>query len=56
MDMKSNSNKRRGDNSKNKKARVIILVSNTSSHPVLYFYQESQNIPKGIRVTEWTRN
>ena len=34
MDTKSNSNTRRGDNSISKKARVVILVRNMSSHPV----------------------
>ena len=42
-DRKSNSNTRRGDtcNSKSKKAKVVILVGDTSSHPVLHFFQES---------------
>ena len=55
-DMKSISNKTKGDNSKSKKARVIILVHDTSSCPVLHFYQYNQNFPKGIQVTEWTRS
>ena len=37
-DMKSNSNRRRGDNPKSKTVRIVILVCNTSSHPVLHFY------------------
>ena len=37
-DKKSISNKTKGDNSKSKKARVVILVSNMSSGPVLHFY------------------
>ena len=40
-DEKSISNKRKEDNSKSKKARVVILVRNTSSGPVLHFYQVS---------------
>ena len=35
------SNKTKGDNSKSKKGRVVILVHNTSSGPVLQFYQVS---------------
>ena len=31
----------KGDNSKSKKARVVILVRNTSSGSVLHFYQVS---------------
>ena len=38
-DMKSNLNTRRGDKSKSKEVRGIVLVHNTSSHPVLHFYQ-----------------
>ena len=38
-DEKSISNKTKGDNSKNKKARVVILVPDTMSGPVLHFYQ-----------------
>ena len=38
-DMKSISNKTKGDNSISKKARIVILVDDTSSHPVLHFYQ-----------------
>ena len=33
------SNKTKGNNSKSKQARVVILVRDTSSCPVLYFYQ-----------------
>ena len=53
-DTQSLSNKTKGDNSKNKKARVIILVCDMLSHPVLHFYH--QNIPKGIQVTEQILN
>ena len=49
--MKSNSNTKRGDNSKSKKAKVVILVRDMSSHPVLKFYQESYKHSKGY----WTR-
>ena len=35
------SNITKGDNSKSKKGRVVILVRDTSSGPVLYFYQVS---------------
>ena len=38
-DKKSNSNTRRGDNSKSKKAEVVILVCDMSSGPVLQYYQ-----------------
>ena len=34
-------NKTKGDNSKSKKVRVVILVRDTSSGPVLHFYQVS---------------
>ena len=40
-DKKSISNKTKGDNSKSKKARVVILVCDMSSDPVLHFYQVS---------------
>ena len=40
-DKKSISNKTKGDNSKSKKARVVILVCDMSSGPVLHFYQVS---------------
>ena len=40
-DEKSISNKTKGDNSKSKKARVVILVRDTSSGPVLHFYEVS---------------
>ena len=46
------SNKAKGDNSKSKKGRVVILVRDTSSRPSKYH----QNIPKGIQVTERTRS
>ena len=41
---KSISNKTKGINSKSKKARVVILVRDTSSGPVLHH----KNIPKGL--------
>ena len=37
-DKKSISNKTKGDNFKSKKARVIILIHDTSLGPVLHFY------------------
>ena len=40
-DEKSISNKTNGDNSKSKKARVVILVRDKSSGPVLHFYRVS---------------
>ena len=40
-DEKSISNKTKGDNSKSKKGRLVILVRNRSSGPVLHFYQVS---------------
>ena len=40
-DKKSNSNTRSGDNAKSNKAKVVILIRDTSSHPVLYLYQVS---------------
>ena len=47
MDMKSISNKTKGNNSKSKKTRVVILVGNSYSCPVLHFYQVSSNYSKG---------
>ena len=41
VDKKSNSSTRRGYNSKSKKAKVVILVPDMSSSPVLQFYQVS---------------
>ena len=38
INVKSLSNIRKGDNAKSKKPRVVILVCNTSSRPVLHFY------------------
>ena len=35
------SNKTKGDNSKSKKAKVVILVCDTSTGPALHFYQVS---------------
>ena len=40
-DEKPISNKTKGDNSKSKKGRVVILVRDMSSGPVLHFYQIS---------------
>ena len=40
-DNKSISNKTKEDNSKSKKGKVVILVPDTSSGPVLHFYQVS---------------
>ena len=37
VDTKSFSNKTKGDNSKSKKGRVVILVYDMSSGPVLHF-------------------
>ena len=45
-DKKSNSNTRRGDNSKSKKAEVVILVRDMSSGPVLHYYQISSKYSK----------
>ena len=47
VDTKSISNKTKGNNSKSKKARVVILVSDRSSRPVLQFYQVSSKSSKG---------
>ena len=55
-DTKSFSKKTKGDNFKSKKGRVVILVQNTSSGPVLHFYQVSSKYPMGIQVTERTRS
>ena len=46
-DTKSNLNTRRGDKSKSNKARVVILVPNMSSHPVLHFYLVSSKYSEG---------
>ena len=46
-DTKSYFNTRREDKSKSKKPRVVILVPNISSHPVLHFYQVSSKYSKG---------
>ena len=40
-DEKSISNKTKGDNSESMKGRVVILVRDMSSGPVLHFYQIS---------------
>ena len=45
--MKPFSNKTKGDNSKRKKARVVNLVCDMSSHPDLHFYQVSSKFSKG---------
>ena len=57
-DTKSISNKTKEDNSKSKKARVVILVRDTSSQPfyISTKYMYHKNIPKGIRLTEQTWN
>ena len=48
VDMKSISNKRKGDNSKSNQARgVVILVHDRSSHPVLHFFQVPSKYSKG---------
>ena len=46
----------KGDNAKSKKGRVVILLR--QSHLILFYISTKyhQNIPKGIRVTELTRN
>ena len=44
---KSSSNTGRGDNSKSRKASVVILVRNTMSRPVLHFYQVKLKWSKG---------
>ena len=46
-DEKSISNKTKGDNSKSKKARVVILVCDTSSGSVLHFYRVSKKSSNG---------
>ena len=46
-DTKSFSNKTKDDNSKSNKSRVVILVRDTSSGPVLHFYQVSSKYSKG---------
>ena len=46
-DTKSFSNKTKGDNSKSKKARVVILICDMSSRPGLHFYQVSSKYSKG---------
>ena len=45
-----------GDNAKSKKGRVVILVCDTSSSPVLHFCQVLSKYSKGYSVTEQTRN
>ena len=41
MDILSLSDIKKGDNSKSKNGRVVILVRNMLSGPVLHFYQVS---------------
>ena len=41
------SNITKGDNAKSKKGRVVILVRNTSSSPVLHFFQVPLKYSKG---------
>ena len=41
------SNITKGVNSKSKKGRVVILVRDTSSHPVLHFYQVPPKYSEG---------
>ena len=53
-DKKSFSNKTKGNNSKSKKGRVVILVRNTSG-PVLHFYQVSSKYSKGHSSQERKR-
>ena len=50
------SNITKGDNLKSKKGRVVILLPNMSSGLFYISAKYHQNIPKGIRVTERTRN
>ena len=47
-DTKSNSNTRRGGNSKRKKAKGVILVCNMSSCPELHLYQIKFKQSKGL--------
>ena len=47
VDMKSFSNKTEGDNSKSKKSRVVILVRDMLSGPVLHFKKVSSKYSKG---------
>ena len=46
-DTKSFSNKTKGGNSKSKKGRVVILVCDMLSDPVLHFYQVPLKYSKG---------
>ena len=46
-DTKTISNKTKGDNSKSKRARVVILVHDMSSYPVLHFYRVSAKYSQG---------
>ena len=52
-DTKSFSNKTKGDNSKSKNGRVVILVGNMSSGPVLHFYQVSSKYSKGYSYSSY---
>ena len=47
VDTKSISNKTKRNNSKSKKARVVILLHDMSSCPLLHFYQVSSKYSKG---------
>ena len=47
-DKKYFSNKTKEDNSKSKEVRVVILVRDTLSGPVLHFDQDHKNIKKDL--------
>ena len=47
INAKSLSNITKGDNAKSKKGKVVILVRDTSSHPVLQFYQVPPKYSEG---------
>ena len=44
------------DKAKSKKGRVVILVCDTSSRPVLHFFQILSKYSKDIPITDRTRN
>ena len=44
----------RGNNSESMKVRVVILVRDTSSRPVLHNVKYHDNISQGIQVIEGT--
>ena len=50
------SNITKGDKSKSKEGRVVILIRNTLSCPILQSTRYHQNILKGISITEQARN